>query len=206
MKKKGFIGCLFLAAYVPIPGCFHEQLTYYMPQDFKDYVVFPVGSYWVYEEMYSHEIDTVRLATVHIDVVGDRAFGDYEHLTGRLEGTRGTTAITIQARTGEDGKIGYRYYAHTGGAWPGPVEFFDANEVGQSLTDLASEIELTYSHHYETIDIHKVTRYDVRVFEHNKADGTRKVRSTYYARYIGVVRTELFNGQMWELKDFFINN
>ena len=28
--------------------CDNDIPTYYMPQEFKDYVDFPVGSYWVY--------------------------------------------------------------------------------------------------------------------------------------------------------------
>ena len=32
-----------------------------MPQEFKDYVDFPVGSYWVYEDSISGNIDSIYL-------------------------------------------------------------------------------------------------------------------------------------------------
>jgi len=49
------ISILFLAS-----NC-KKKPTYYMPQEFKDYVDFPVGSYWVYEDSISGNIDSIYL-------------------------------------------------------------------------------------------------------------------------------------------------
>ena len=49
------ISILFLAS-----SC-KKKPTYYMPQEFKDYVDFPVGSYWVYEDSVSGIKDSIYL-------------------------------------------------------------------------------------------------------------------------------------------------
>ena len=37
-----------------------KEPTYYMSQEFKDYVLFPEGSWWVYENQYG-QIDSINL-------------------------------------------------------------------------------------------------------------------------------------------------
>jgi hypothetical protein len=53
-----FLGFLFILNSCKKP---EELPTYYIPQEFKDYVVFPVGSYWVYKDSVSGVLDTVTL-------------------------------------------------------------------------------------------------------------------------------------------------
>ena len=43
--------------------------TYYMPQEFKDYVDFPVGSWWVYEDSVTKKLDTVSLINSATDII-----------------------------------------------------------------------------------------------------------------------------------------
>ena len=61
---------LFLAALICIASnCKKNEKipTYYMTQDFKDYVVFPIGSYWVYEDSISNAVvDSLYLFNFHI--------------------------------------------------------------------------------------------------------------------------------------------
>jgi hypothetical protein len=58
-----------------------ELPTYYIPQEFKDYAVFPVGSYWVYKDSVSGVLDTVTLQEQTFSIVEQREFGyNYESL------------------------------------------------------------------------------------------------------------------------------
>ncbi len=45
-----------------------EKEIFYMPQEFKDYVMFPVGSYWVYEDSASGAIDSIYLKSSEIEI------------------------------------------------------------------------------------------------------------------------------------------
>ena len=70
MKKiRSYILISFLLL-IFVQSCREPELpTYYMPQEFKDYVVFPVGSYWVYKDSVSGVLDTVTLQEQTFSIV-----------------------------------------------------------------------------------------------------------------------------------------
>ncbi len=60
MKTKFYLFILMISILFLASNC-KKKPTYYMPQEFKDYVDFPVGSYWVYEDSVSGIKDSIYL-------------------------------------------------------------------------------------------------------------------------------------------------
>ncbi|MDI6832759.1 MAG: hypothetical protein QMD02_02790 [Bacteroidales bacterium] len=60
MKSKFLLFILIISILFLASGC-KKKPTYYMLQEFKDYVMYPVGSYWVYEDSISGNIDSINL-------------------------------------------------------------------------------------------------------------------------------------------------
>ena len=52
---------LILAIICCLASSCKKRPTYYMPKEFKDYVDFPVGSYWIYEDSVSGIKDSIYL-------------------------------------------------------------------------------------------------------------------------------------------------
>ncbi len=82
----------------------------YMTEDFKDHVMFPVGSYWVYEDSVSGYWDTIKILSQSIDFSESFHYmRNYEMLTQKL--AIGPDS-TLNARTsGAKEYFGYGYYA-----------------------------------------------------------------------------------------------
>jgi len=58
-----------LSVIIMTASCQNEPIpTYYMPQEFKDYVDFPVGSYWIYEDSISGDVDTFTIIGRKIEI------------------------------------------------------------------------------------------------------------------------------------------
>jgi len=62
-----------------------------MPQEFKDYVDFPVGSYWIYEDSVSGAVDSIYLFERNI-TIAQPSSGNYkwEKLIQRFHSVNGT--------------------------------------------------------------------------------------------------------------------
>ncbi len=55
---------LFIIALLILTACGKndkEYSTYYLSQEYKDYVVYKVGSYWIYEDSASKSVDSIYL-------------------------------------------------------------------------------------------------------------------------------------------------
>jgi hypothetical protein len=76
--------------------------------------------------------------------------------------------------------------------------------VGESRR-YAEDFALIYESHAEAMDINGVTYYSVMVFKHNIMIQPNQAERIFYAKNVGVIRRELFNGEVWQLKKYFIN-
>ena len=59
-RAKAILLMFILVLVLSALSC-RKPITYYMPQDLKDYCMFPVGSWWVYEDSISGEKDSIVL-------------------------------------------------------------------------------------------------------------------------------------------------
>ena len=53
-----------------------KKITYYLPDEIKPYIMFPEGSYWVYQDSTLGSIDTVTLTKQYIEKVISSSIGN----------------------------------------------------------------------------------------------------------------------------------
>lgn len=71
-----------------IAGCCQNAETYYVPEDFKAYFYFPIGSYWVYKNQFG-KIDTLTIKSIStkIDKMNAESCDKYERLSTKYNST-----------------------------------------------------------------------------------------------------------------------
>lgn len=177
-----------------------------MDQEFKDYVVFPIGSYWVYEEEASGEIDSVYLYKLEKGIIDSRKkvpynyenyrsynFSSYFNDTivdvGGAEFYGFLPAYCISSEFSYSNSIIYSDY------------YFGPANIGDTLKTYKNLVFNEYFNNYSA----KASTYNsVKHFHCINQTFSLQLRDIYYSRYIGVIRKELFNGQVWNLKRYHI--
>jgi hypothetical protein len=69
----------------------------------------------------------------------------------------------------------------------------------------AEDWVITLESKEEARKINGISYSSVLVFRHNKEVSSNQAERTYYSKHVGIIRKELFNGEVWELKSHFIN-
>lgn len=180
MKTKTLL--LLAIAWLLIIGtnCKKEKPTYYMPQEFKDYVMFPEGSYWIYEDSITGNIDSIFLLESNTLIFNfDKNGLKYEKL---IQSFFSSQMIDIQLK-GEsylwvsDAKF-YEYQ--------GPGKFL---LYGQGIT-------------YDSLNIMNQIYYNVYMpkSENNWIDA-----EFYWVKHVGLIKKK-YNNKNWILKSYYINN
>ncbi len=197
-----------LSANFCVSSCNSKNLPdYYMNDNFRSYVDFPKGSYWIYEEtltggksdsmyLYEREYSTDRsgkYVDYHYDWINLKFFRSYYRDT-----LKGTSKLDVFI------KKGY-YYAEN------PSIYSDVNV--QYFTEIGG-INFSYDYpgskilYKDSLESYKVIGVDykqVKVFENLIKRYEKQPKIIYYAKNVGVIKKELFNGEVWELKKYFIN-
>jgi hypothetical protein len=191
------------------PACNKDELpTYLMDENFKSYVDFPVGSYWIYQEISDNKlIDSVRIlkrmyyidnsgkvAGFKYDLFDLRIFSSYSNIEMNGVGVAkfyindGSTYTEVPAISGSDN-----------------TQFFSTQKgVGFELS-VSDGSKVLYKDSLLTYTVNNVSYPQVKVFENLIESYATQPRVIYYAKNVGVIRKELFNGQIWELQRYFIN-
>ena len=191
--------------------CSREPVpVYMMDEEFKAYVVFPNESYWIYVNQDIEE-DSVRIFKQEISIntsPNDFPF-DYEQLFQHTASSFFNDTLLGSGIADEifpDNRIFYAYaekylsnYLVTG------VQYFSKHQPGDMI-HFTDDSKLLYALSYPQFEVEGVIYNDVKVFENliPLSDG-RLPHKIYYSRYVGVIRKELYNGQVWNLKRYFIN-
>lgn len=69
--KKFFFNILFLLI---LSSCCRNPATYKIPDDFKQYILFPKDSWWIYKDQ-NNNMDTLRIIRVDNPLLGDKCEG-----------------------------------------------------------------------------------------------------------------------------------
>jgi len=194
-------------------GCKKKKLpTYYLTQDFKDYAVFSVGSYWVYEDSATSIIDTIKLTSSTTNIVeyeinseGDVGFY-YEEYKALYYSTFFNTIYTYKGMIFENNGFDYFYYFFYN---PRIIYFISDIEIGTGYS--AGLGVYIYECKLDTVNILGNSYLNVKVLK-NKYPLQGVLHSkTYNSKNIGRVRIEindtlLGHNYVWNLKNYNINN
>jgi hypothetical protein len=186
-----------------------DPVPYYpIPEESKQYIIFPKGSYWIYEESNSLNIDTVYLYRSEIEQFDGATDLGYNYklytagfkstFTG--DSTRGFGGPFLSDQT----KWAYREFIINSPLVQLILTFLHPLTVGETRR-YAEDFALMYESHAEAMDINGVTYYSVMVFKHNIMIQPNQAERIFYAKNVGVIRRELFNGEVWQLKKYFVN-
>jgi hypothetical protein len=184
--------------------------TYYIDQEFKDYCVFPVGSYWVYEDSASKAIDSISVFLSEISIMKKNNKQSYNSENFTLKTARTYTNDTTFA-------FGYHYsfqgdcyvlnegvifnYTRTDFA-----KFFSIKDTGYVLNSSECSI-LKHESNLDSIIINANKYYNIKVFTNIFFPNPPYAEENriFHSRKVGVIRRELHNGQVWNLIRYHIN-
>jgi hypothetical protein len=197
-KKILFLILAIICCIAADCGKDNDKPTYYMPQDFKDYVMYPVGSYWIYEDSVSGDIDSIYLLSyeTYIFETGHSSSFNYE----RLEQTFYSSywlkqCLGISMVEYNTNPLIYIYKGLLG------YYFGDCN-VG---TNIQHGEYLAYS---DSLKINNKWYKTVKCFSYTY---NQKFSKYYWSKDIGGIRKEEYTSStdtimVWNLKKYYINN
>jgi hypothetical protein len=179
--------------------------TYMVPDNFKRYFDFPVGSYWVYKNQ-SGALDTVILQSQTSDI---RCFGvdkcyEYQEMVNSYKSSRVGLLKLATFKYTYYFMLCERYSPHY---YFTELSDFVTNDKGEQTTMCCdSDIEWWIE---DTVVVNNKNYFDVVVnktisfIQPEIADYPVK---GYFKEDIGLLKRELQNGEIWELVDYRINN
>jgi hypothetical protein len=198
-----FILSLICGTYISCDGTWGKKHTntYTLSQEFKDYTVFNTGSYWVYEDSASKAIDSIYLFSQTFSFVG----GSYnrpdksESLEQRKYSSLHLDTLFF---------IGYLPLDNQDGVYAElmtnilnlDINYFEATLGSYGVP--SSNITF-YDEKRDSI-FFREKFYQVKIFT-NLQQFINQSKKVYYANHIGLVRKELFNGQVWNLVRYHVS-
>lgn len=193
MKKLILYLLLFL-----VSACCRNPATYKMPEDFKQYILFPKDSWWIYKDQ-NNNMDTLRLIRVDNSFIEDNC--------ERIEGVATQYSST---------RLGV-FTANTQMFVPNIFYYCCNNYDKKYFMDLSSYKEdnpyiscscAAYWHIEPSMVVENITYNDVFVVIADSIDYYEdyKPSESYFVKNIGLIQVKYFDGSEWKLTDFFINN
>jgi len=85
-----------------------------------------------------------------------------------------------------------------------PIEYFDALDTGTVFIQYANTDGIKYVAYHDSLEIQGRYYTEVKIFEHLTKMGEAYPQKIYWAKHIGRIRYELFNGEVWNLKEYSI--
>jgi hypothetical protein len=203
---------LVLVFVVTISGCCFDCRndngpTYLMDQDFKDFVLFPSGSYWVYTNN-AGSMDSLYLYFQETRIDKSHKIYPFNH-----EGFTQNLSSSFYKDTLFGGGGAMKNYdtilftyneRYISNSSVTGLQFYNKKKPG-SVLDYAEDSKVKYIGVLSGYYVNGVQYSDVKVFENFIAADVNLSRKIYYVKGIGVIRKELFNGQEWDLKRYHIN-
>jgi hypothetical protein len=179
-----------------------EVPLYLIEQSTKDYLVFPVGSYWVYEEENTNIEDSLYLFYTESKVIpkSNSISNSYERITLNLSSSYfNDTVIRTIYKSANDSDVdlcgqfllknymSYDYLYFDRNICIDSIEFTNSNFLIRNCSDsLYSILNTEYENCIYFFDKHSNTTY-------------------IFSKNIGLIRRIDSDGKVWNLKKYFIN-
>lgn len=175
-----------------------------MSQEFKDYTLFKKDSWWVYSRENSTDMDTVMVIKSETKIVDPNNI-DYkwEQYLLHFKSTyyKNDTIISFgDVSPPVEFNTDYSRYLYSTSFSSFFITFFSNKPLKHRLA-VYGNMETEYREFHNSIMLNGINYNSVKVFETMSAvpNDQRLPRIVYYARNIGIVRKELWNGQVWNL-------
>jgi hypothetical protein len=190
-----------------------------MPKEFKSYTVFPKESYWIYRDSASMLLDSINQYDTYSGRLGSdwNSYYEYEdwilyyNSSRQLNKSIQRRSSLSQFREGDHLKnFSYVLYedVQQSGVYAFYAVYFDCDTL-KSAFQYSDDVEVTYIKLLSNITIGSNVFTNVKVFEQSKllpGSPTTLTHRVFIAPNVGIIRRELFNGEVWELQKYFINN
>lgn len=194
-----FLGCVKLPDPVPF---------YPVPEEVEPYFLFRKGSYWIYEEINSSKIDSVYLYQSKIirqDGESDFGYNFELYLAGFYRSSTGDSIRGYGQPSFGDENIWMYEEEYFSTASPGSaITFLYPLNVGQRQR-LGGDFAVSYESYLDSILLNGEKHYEVMQFRHAATMSPNHTERIYYAKNVGVIKRELFNGEVWDLKKYHID-
>lgn len=185
-----------------------DKPAYYMPQDFKDYVVFPEGSYWVYEDSVTGDIDSVYLQSQKIEIYTPPSYNNpgynFEFLKENVFSSNSNQVFYKEGIYNQyipsniNNSYLYRYDIQ--------LYYISSVDIGTTISNL------TYKSFLDSLTVKSKTFKKVKVFStppEYYSNGS--FLCTYYGHNVGLIKLikkvcDTCLTETWLLKKYHINN
>ncbi len=194
-------------------SCIEKKETAYLPEEFKAYTIFSEGTWWLYREVHTNNIDSIFVFFSNTDVVIDER-GSFNQETNFQKIVRRQDTISIRTFPLFKSDNQYKYLfinreeniskfsneSHLLG-YPidsiGQQAFF---QTGSFVTEMKQEKAIQNQTYRNTISV----SFDGSIAENENPPW--KIRSCTFAQNVGMIRIQYYDGTIWELVDYYINN
>jgi hypothetical protein len=173
-----------------------------MDQDFKDYTLFKAGSYWIYKDSATGAIDSINLykSNIYISPGSDKIRYNSEVYEISLTSSIDDTLISGSGKTSPTDP--YAYNLGRLHDYQNIIAYFF------STTGLSKGHQyhyLIYTDLYDSLKVFNQFYKDVIIFENTYNPATYLPRKIFYSKNVGIIRKELYNGQVWNLVRYHVS-
>lgn len=176
-----------------------EKTAYFMDEEFLDCTIFKPGSWWVYQKDTATPKDSVFVLKSELNnVAPDTADYSWQRSTVQYKSSLYNDTITSFGELVESTFTYYSKQTRTSLPASEALEFFSLKPVGYVL-DLSPSLKLRYDTVTDAL-IDSIPYNNIKIFQ-NLANPTNSKlpKELWYVKNVGVVRKELFNGEIWFL-------
>lgn len=173
-----------------------------MEDDFRPYVFFEVGSYWVYTLEGGTQTDSILLYENDLSINDTRrAYSfNYEWFNHYFQSSyyRDTVIGFGTAQRYRD--TVFYVYAQAPLTYSGDLRpLFFTRHSPDATFEFTHDSQVRYLDYLPTFTVNGIAYSDVQVFENTMVYGPRDITKIYFAKGVGAIRKELSNGEIWNL-------
>ena len=203
--KKNWL-CLLCIVLVVLISCEKdpppEKTSYFMDEEFLDHTIFKPGSWWVYEKDTMTPTDSVYVIKSEVtNMSHDSVDYNWQRSVMEFKSSLNNDTITSLGDLVEESFTYYSKQKRSGNPSSEVLDFFSLKPVGYIL-DLSGSLKMKYDTVRDVL-VDSLPYTNVKIFQNLVTPSNPKLpRELWYAKNVGLVRKELFNGEVWNLTKY----
>lgn len=173
-----------------------KEPTCHISEEFKSYIVFKEGSYWIYQNQ-SGNMDTIKIIRQEHSILDSPYNYPSERYTITTESNKDGSK-TYFAQSEDLNMILCKSFSQYTTNYYYPVLFFCCCDPGSRVENLTFQSQL------DSIEISGNWFFNVKVFESDSINPQTK-KTLYYSKYIGLIMYEDFNDNTWQIINYSVS-